>query len=51
MAEQETQSAASGSPPTETLAVAEGLQGDNMRIRSAKWEGYSPDTLAALLDT
>jgi hypothetical protein len=50
MAEQERQSAASGSPPTETLAVAESLQSDNVRIHTAHWEGYSPDTLAALLD-
>jgi hypothetical protein len=50
MNEQKTQPVASDSPPTETLAVAESLQGDNARIRAANWEGYSPDTLAALLD-
>jgi hypothetical protein len=50
MNEQTTQPAASDSPPMEVPAVTEGLQGDNTRIRAAHWEGYSPDTLAALLD-
>ena len=50
MTEQQTQSAASDSPSMETPAVAESLQGDNARIRAANWDGYSPDTLAALLD-
>jgi hypothetical protein len=50
MSEHKTQPAASDSSPREAAAVAESLQSDNVRIGPQNWEGYSPDTLAVLLD-